>query len=296
MIWCLLRTILIYCLLLLNVFPVVYDSKPRFELKVFNQVIQPGSIAYLSLDSQVPLSRIECSFLDRNALFFKSPDKFSWKALIGVDLETSPGDHLLTGTIWTVDGHSIAVRKAIRIRSKKFTIQRIRVNQKYVTLSSKNSERAIKEAKKLEAIWKKVTPERIWKDSFVRPLSSRLTSGFGRRRIVNGETRSPHSGVDLKAKRGTPIKATNSGKVVLAENLFFAGKTIVLDHGLGLYTVYAHCSKMMVKVGQTVVLGEIIGKVGSTGRVTGPHLHWACRLGGSRVNPLNLTGVDFSNW
>ena len=88
-------------------------------------------------------------------------------------------------------------------------------------------------------------------------MSSRLTSGFGRRRIVNGETRSPHSGVDLKAKRGTPIKATNSGKVVLAENLFFAGKTIVLDHGLGLYTVYAHCSKMMVKVGQTVVLGEI---------------------------------------
>ena len=161
MIWCLLRAILIYCLLLLNVSPVVCDSKPPFEIKVFTQLIQPGSIAYLSLNSQVPLSRIECSFLDRNALFFKSPDTFSWKALIGVDLETSPGDYLLTGTIWTVNGHSIAIQKAIRIRSKKFTIQRIRVNQKYVTLSPKNSERAIKEAQKLEAIWKKVTPEKV---------------------------------------------------------------------------------------------------------------------------------------
>jgi murein DD-endopeptidase MepM/ murein hydrolase activator NlpD len=123
----------------------------------------------------------------------------------------------------------------------------------------------------------------------MRPVSSKLTSGFGRRRIVNGEPRSPHSGVDLKATTGTPIRAANAGKVVMAKDLFFAGKTIILDHGLGLYTVYAHCSKMHAKLGDQVGLGEIIGEVGATGRVTGPHLHWACRINGARVNPLGLT-------
>lgn len=291
----LLRAILIYFLFVLNIFPVVCDIEVPFEIKVFSKSVQPGSIAHLGLHSQVPLSRIECFFLDENAFFFILPNTSSWEALIGVDLETFPGVYFLTGTIWTVDGRSIAVRKAIRIRPKKFSIQRIRVNQKYVTLNPKDSERAKKEAQKLETLWKKVTPARIWTDSFIRPLSSELTSGFGRRRIVNGKSRNPHSGVDLKAKRGTPIKATNSGKVVLAEHLFFAGETVVLDHGLGLYTIYAHCSKIIVKVGETVGLGQIIGEVGATGRVTGPHLHWACRLGGARVNPMDLTEIIFFN-
>jgi len=97
--------------------------------------------------------------------------------------------------------------------------------------------------------------------------------------------------VDLKATTGTPIKAGNAGKVVLAEELYFSGNTIVLDHGLGLYTLYAHCSTMAVKPGDTVTRGQVIGEVGATGRVTGPHLHWACRLNEARVNPLELTKV-----
>jgi murein DD-endopeptidase MepM/ murein hydrolase activator NlpD len=97
--------------------------------------------------------------------------------------------------------------------------------------------------------------------------------------------------VDLKAATGTPIKAANSGKVVLAEDLYFSGNTVVLDHGFGLYTYYAHCSTIAVKPGDIVTRGLVIGEVGATGRVTGPHLHWACRLSEARVNPLELTQV-----
>ena len=120
-------------------------------------------------------------------------------------------------------------------------------------------------------------------------MASQLTSGFGRRRIVNNQPRSPHSGVDLKATTGTPIKAANAGKVVLAEDLYFSGNTVVLDHGFGLYTFYAHCSTMSVNPGDTVTRGQVIAEVGATGRVTGPHLHWACRVNEARVNPLELT-------
>ncbi len=148
---------------------------------------------------------------------------------------------------------------------------------------------AAREARQLAAIWKIAAPKKLWADPFMKPVSSRLTSGFGRRRIVNGQPRSPHSGVDLRASSGTPIKATNTGKVVLAKELFFAGQTIILDHGLGLYTLYAHCSRILAKEGDLVTRGEIIGEVGATGRVTGPHLHWACRINSARVNPLNLT-------
>ena len=187
------------------------------------------------------------------------------------------------------DGRSTPFRKSIRVLPKKFPTQRVRVNPKYVTLNARDSERAAHEARLLEQIWESSTLKRFWVDPFLRPVASKLTSGFGRRRIVNGQPRSPHSGVDLRAGSGTPIKAANAGKVVLAMDLFFAGKTIIVDHGLGLYTLYAHCSRMLAEEGDLVDRGEIIGEVGATGRVTGPHLHWACRINGARVNPLHLT-------
>jgi murein DD-endopeptidase MepM/ murein hydrolase activator NlpD len=158
-----------------------------------------------------------------------------------------------------------------------------------VTLSPEDSKRAEEEGKKMESIWQKASSEKLWLGGFLTPIKSELTSGFGRRRVVNNQPRSPHSGVDLKAAAGTPILAANGGKVVLAEELFFSGNTVIIDHGLGLYTYYAHCSKLQVRVGEEVKKGQVIAEVGSTGRVTGPHLHWACRLNGARVNPLILT-------
>ena len=229
--------------------------------------------------------------MEQRVLFYPLAGGRQWEALAGVDLESQPGLYSLVGKVWMSDGRSSPIRKSIRVLLKKFPTQRIRVKQKYVTLNDRDSKRAAGEARQLAAIWETAAPQRLWADPFMKPVSSRLTSGFGRRRIVNGKPRSPHSGVDLKARSGTPIRAANAGRVVLAKDLFFAGKTIILDHGLGLYTLYAHCSRIWAKEGDLVGRGEVIGEVGATGRVTGPHLHWSCRINSARVNPLNLTAL-----
>jgi murein DD-endopeptidase MepM/ murein hydrolase activator NlpD len=131
----------------------------------------------------------------------------------------------------------------------------------------------------------------LWHESFVKPAAGPNGSPFGLRRYFNGQPRSPHSGLDIKAPDGSEVTASNDGEIVLAENLFFTGNTIIVDHGLGLYTIYAHLSRMEVGVGDEVRRSQVIGRVGATGRVTGPHLHWAVKLGGSRVDPAMLPGA-----
>ena len=116
------------------------------------------------------------------------------------------------------------------------------------------------------------------------------TSGknFGKRRILNGQAGSPHGGLDLPGVTGTPVYAAQSGRIVLAEELFFPGNTVIIDHGLGIYTFYGHLSEIAVKVGDEVSTGALLGKVGATGRVTGPHLHWAVSVNRARVDPLQI--------
>jgi murein DD-endopeptidase MepM/ murein hydrolase activator NlpD len=123
------------------------------------------------------------------------------------------------------------------------------------------------------------------------PAEGPAGSPFGLRRFFNGEPRSPHAGIDIKAPKGAPVVASNRGRVALTDELFFTGKTVVLDHGLGLFTLYVHLSEIEAKAGTMVDRGARIGKVGATGRVTGPHLHWGMRLGGQRVDPLALLEV-----
>lgn len=276
-------------MLLLGWISVGQSADAPVLVEIPSKALVPGDLLQVRLHARSPISRVECSFLEQQVLFYPLGDGRRWEALAGVDLEIKPGLHSLTGTVWMSDGRSRQIRKSLRVLPKKFPTQRIRVSQKYVTLNPKDSERAAREHRQLTEIWQSATAQRMWVEPFVRPVASRQTSGFGRRRIVNGEPRSPHSGVDLRATTGTPIRAANAGRVVMAKDLFFAGNTIILDHGLGLYTVYAHCSKMRAKPGDQVAQGQIIGEVGATGRVTGPHLHWACRINGARVNPVNLT-------
>jgi len=283
-------SVLVFCIFQLgHVAQAGISGVAPFQLKISAKRLFPGDVFQISIQGRKPIREVEASFTDRKILFYASNDGKAWNALVGIDLETKAGRHLVKGSISLKDGRSEIFERGLQILPKDFPTQRITVDEKFVTLSPEDSKRAAEEGKKTEAIWAKVSLEKFWQGRFLVPVESELTSGFGRRRVVNNQPRSPHSGVDLKAATGTPIQAANRGRVVLAEELFFTGNTVIIDHGLGLYTYYAHCSKLEVQVGEEVKKGQVIGEVGSTGRVTGPHLHWACRLNGARVNPLNLT-------
>jgi murein DD-endopeptidase MepM/ murein hydrolase activator NlpD len=256
------------------------------KLKAF-----PGEVLRADLKAAKTVENLDASFAGQTIAFQPHAGLDQWYGLVGIDLEIKPGRYSLKGTVTFTDGQKVELEQIFQVLPKKFPVQRIQVEEKYVTLDPTAEKRAEEESKKLQAIWKLCSPRKLWQGRFLAPVESQLTSGFGRRRIVNNQPRSPHSGVDLKAATGTPIKAANAGEVVLAEDLFFSGNTVVLDHGFGLYTYYAHCSTMAVKPGDTVTRGQVIAEVGATGRVTGAHLHWACRLNEARVNPLELTTV-----
>ena len=136
---------------------------------------------------------------------------------------------------------------------------------------------------------------RQWSGAFVLPVEGRLSSNFGVRSYYNGQPRAPHAGIDFGAVIGTPIRAPNRGRVVLAIPLYFTGNTIIIDHGRRLFSVFAHLSAIHVEAGTSVEEGTIVGLVGATGRVTGPHLHWSIRLDGARVDPLSLIDATRAN-
>src|SRR6266478_3149013 len=179
----------------------------------------------------------------------------------------------------------------IELKSAK-PLMKVQGEKQFVEPSPEQIKRADEERQKLRNIFDRVTPERLWDGKFRIPLDGVTTgSNFGRRRILNRNPGSPHSGVDLRGATGTPVHAAQRGRVVLAEELFFAGNTVVVDHGLGIYTLYGHLSEIDAKVGDALEAGAVLGKVGATGRVTGPHLHWGLTVEKARVNPLQLVAL-----
>jgi murein DD-endopeptidase MepM/ murein hydrolase activator NlpD len=205
------------------------------------------------------------------------------RALLGVDLEQAAGPAYLEVGL---EG-APPCRAALEVTPGGFEEKQLRVGPKFVELSARDEARAAREAARLKGIYAKVSG-RLWQGSFRLPVAAEPSPNFGQRRILNGQPRSPHAGVDFGARTGTPVRAAARGRVVLAEPLFFSGRTVVVDHGLGLFSLYAHLSRLGVRTGQKVEAGALLGAVGATGRATGPHLHWAVRLQGARVDPLGL--------
>ena len=262
---------------------------PLARLSLHKLRVFPGDVLRVDLKVSSSVEKLDIRFNERQVVFQPDTKRHWWRGLVGIDLETKPEGYSVRGSVRFVGGETVDVERNFQVLPKSFPVQRITVDEKYVTLDPSDQKRAEQESLRLDAIWKAVTSQKLWEGPFLFPVRSQLTSGFGRRRIVNNKPRSPHSGVDLQASSGTPIRAANAGTVVLAADLFFGGNTIVLDHGLGLYTYYAHCSMIAASVGDRVTRGQVIAKVGATGRVTGAHLHWACRLNEARVNPIELT-------
>jgi len=204
-----------------------------------------------------------------------------WLAVIGIGLSVEPGDYHID--VLQLGGGE--QKLPFTVAPKTYAVQQLKVAPGQVNLSPENEARAAAETTKVRAALDSFSSTAPSTLRFEQPVPGRRSSSFGLRRMFNGESRNPHSGMDIAAPTGTPIKAPLAGRVVDVGSYFFNGNNVIVDHGQGLLTMYCHLSKIRVEVGQQLQRGEVLGDVGATGRVTGPHLHWGVSLNGAMVDP-----------
>lgn len=245
-----------------------------------------GEVIYLPLKLDSMSEPVTGRFLNQPIPIFKTTDGFG--VLIGIDLETAPGLQIFEVT--SKQGEATIVQKyPIQILSGSFEEQRINELPKaMVDPDAAALVRIEKEKERTLATFSKSSNEKLWEGSFLVPAEGRILGAFGSRRILNGQPRNRHSGEDIGAPLGSPVLATNGGKVALVGDFYFNGRSVFIDHGLGLFSMYFHLSEISVQQGTMVKRGQRIGSVGKTGRATGPHLHWGMRLHDARVNPFSL--------
>lgn len=202
----------------------------------------------------------------------------SWVALVGLPLSAKPGMHTLR-----LDKDA---KLSFQVRDKQYEEQHITIkNKRKVNPYAKDLKRIRKEqarSRKAFASWDAKRPAEL---NFLLPVSGRLSGTFGKKRFFNGQPRRPHSGMDIAAPTGTPVNAPAAGRIIETGNYFFNGNTVFIDHGEGLITMFCHLDSIDVEVGQEVKRGDVVAKVGATGRVTGPHLHWTMSLNNTRIDP-----------
>jgi murein DD-endopeptidase MepM/ murein hydrolase activator NlpD len=256
----------------------------------------PGDILLLTLSKPSAAHEVKASFLKRDYILKPRSEGGEPLALIGLDLSLKPGGYDLDLALVYKDGVRENVRKLITVIPRKFPFKKLVLAEKYVVPPAKELERIRREAALVAEVYARVTGRWQGEGWFIPPHEAQMLFNFGERRVYNNQTRSVHSGVDIEAELGSAIIASNSGTVALAADLYFSGKTVILDHGLGVMTSYFHLSRLLVRSGDVVHKGDTIGETGSTGRSTGPHLHWAARVFDSRVDPRSLIRLPLGDF
>ena len=250
-------------------------------------LVQPGDVLHLAVAVPAGVSLVTGAWHERDVPFGRDADGV-WRALLGIDVAAAAGPKTLRISATTVGATALTSTHIITVSPKAVRTRRIRVNPKFVIPPKTALPRIEQETALLNALFRTSRAERFWAPDAVRPVEGVAVSGFGVRSILNGLPRGPHNGLDLAAVTGTPVYAPTPGVVAFARDFYFSGNTVIVDHGHGLLSTMAHLSVIDVKEGERVAKGSLLGKVGATGRVTGPHLHWAVRLHGDRVDPLKL--------
>ncbi len=276
------------CSFLIVLVSVFFLSLPAaaeaFQARVLPSKIHPGDAFIIRVSGLRQAAEPSALFHDK-PLHFSTCGKGCFIGLGAIDISASPGlcrMHLKVGK------HKTMLR--LRVLKGRFETIHLTLPEEKVSPSPQDMARIKKEAELLSSIWQ-IDSERLWEGSFLLPLQNPLSTPFGTKRIINNETVSIHRGLDMKGQEGEGIKAANNGRVVLTEELFFGGNTVILDHGQGIFTVYMHMSRFNVSPGELVSKNDVIGFVGSTGRASGPHLHFGVKVTGINVNPVSMTGL-----
>jgi hypothetical protein len=214
-------------------------------------------------------------------------------ALVGLDLDMPSGVQDWRVEIREPGRPPRTLAGRLGVGPRTFSVQRLTLPRGMVDLDPETEHRANAESARLRSLYRTITTERLWRGPFVKPVAGdEPGTGFGARRVINGQLRAPHTGVDYRAPTGASVRAANAGRVALVDEFFFPGRLVVIDHGLGLHTLYFHLDTVSVSEGQVVERGQGIGTVGATGRATGPHLHFGAHIGEARVDPTALLEVE----
>ena len=239
----------------------------------------PGGIALLPLPLTSAAPAPQATFAGQAVLVTRAEGR--WLALVGLPLDLAPGEHALH---YTTDKGAHAIR--FTVRAKQYPEQRITLKNKgMVTLSPSDEVRALAEIDEIRALkkhWRETSSPDL---NFAVPAEGRWSSRFGLRRIFNGEPRNPHAGLDIAVPLGTPVRSSAAGTVLATGDYFFNGKTVFVDHGHGLISMYCHLDRIEVSSGTPIVRGQLLGRSGASGRASGPHLHWSMILNNTMVDP-----------
>ncbi|MBI3029397.1 MAG: M23 family metallopeptidase [Candidatus Rokubacteria bacterium] len=274
-------------LLALLVTAVPAQARDPLSVRWEPKAVRQGDVAMVFVTGLPDAKTAEGSLAGQPLAFFPYGDGYA--ALAGIDLEARPG--VVAWRIGAIDARDRPLKASgrLQIRARKFPVQRLTLPREMVELDAATLKRVEEESKHLRTLYATITPERLWRGRFTKPVGvPDAGEGFGARRIINGLARAPHAGLDYSADAGTPVVAANTGRVALVAEYFFPGRLVVLDHGLGFYTLYFHLERADVADGDRVERGQIIGRVGASGRATGPHLHFAAHLRQTRIDPALL--------
>ncbi len=265
--------------LLLLILASCANIKTIDQVKNFNHVVNPGRVTFIEIPTdEKKLGDLKCGkdliqyYSKKNSIAFYFAESY-WSTEKNKTCKFSKNSNLII---------------SLKIEKYKYPSEMLHVDKKRVFLSKEDQKRAAKEREITSRVYKNFLKEPQFTGAFIEPLNSHKTSIYGTKRIFNNKKHSTHLGTDYRARTPIKIPSANRGVVVLAENLFYAGNAVIVDHGANIFTMYGHLSKILVKVGDVVEKGTVIGMSGATGRVSGPHLHWGVKVQGENISGVSL--------
>ncbi|MFQ6103460.1 MAG: M23 family metallopeptidase [Candidatus Glassbacteria bacterium] len=270
------------------------DSIPLKVEIIKRADLAPGEAAIVEVMSDKETVGVTGEAFGKRIIFWEEVEG-RFRGLIGFDRDIKAGIYDLRLTLHTRTGADRELTEKIQVEGKEFRIVKLRVPPKPGGLTKEDIKRIRLERALTDSILSLQREEKLWNRPFIPPLERlTVTEDFGTGRIINGRRRDPHGGLDLRARAGTPVKASNDGIVAFCGQQFYSGKSVFIDHGLGVYSMYFHFDEILVKQGERVRRGQVIGTVGSTGRSTGPHLHWAFQINRARIDPLSIISLPMN--
>ncbi|MGH7180912.1 MAG: M23 family metallopeptidase [Nitrospiraceae bacterium] len=293
------RTLITAIVLLSSVFPVeLFSNTPPAPMGFDGQYSgKQGQVLLVKVKGEEQATEVKGMFLSRTIPFFREfrpGEPAGYLGLLGIDMQDEPGTYELAVEVKQGE-QAKRLSVNVLVAKENFAVEHLTLPKEKVDLDQKATARWKAEQEQVKQALAENSRLKLWRSNFLEPVNGKRTGIFGSVRIMNGKPRNPHNGEDIGAPMGTEVAATNDGVVRLTVDHIFSGRGVFVDHGLGFYSMYFHLSEILVKDGDLVKAGQIIGKVGATGRATGPHLHWGVKLNGARVNPYSLLDLPLKN-